>query len=205
MSSPNSMQTGRSLNGLPENYFTEIYFIVYLILSAILRRNGLKDCVLYASHNNLEFSQDIYDSGVLFNLMSEYGVGNGLKPLIIELFQTVTLIPDDKEDNIFFDEIVRLTPEVSRVVRTHDATEENLWIYKYSLKMLSVKDSISHERMYRLRDLIDVIPELNNNSDYLCQCKFCEEFRKYHTVDPSRNVSKIINKLLISIATDQIK
>ena len=102
MSSPGDMKTGRSLGGGPENYFTEIYFIVYPILSAILRRNGLKDCILFASHNEKDFSQEMYDSGVLFNLMSEHGVGKSLQPLIVELFQTVTLSPENNQGNRYY-------------------------------------------------------------------------------------------------------
>lgn len=154
MSSPENMRTGFSIGTTPENYFQETFFIIYLILASILRRCGYKDAVLYAQHSKIGFSDEIFDSGVLFNLFSEYGVGKSLEPLIIELFSTTGLDPDANCDNVFFQEIARLSLEVSRIIRTHDPLVETAWMYNYVIRMENINDGISEERDERLSALL---------------------------------------------------
>jgi hypothetical protein len=72
------MRTGIGLATSPESCLPETFFIIYLILAAILRRCGFKDCVLYAKHSRVNFTQEMFDSGLIFNLYSKYGVGKSL-------------------------------------------------------------------------------------------------------------------------------
>jgi len=154
MSSPNDMKTGKQLGGIPENIFPETFFIIYLILLAILRRMGFKDSSLYSYHNNKPCTQEMFDSGILFNLHSEYGVGKSLMPLIIELFRTVGIDPYANKDNIFYKEIIRLTTKVSRIIRSHDPEKETQWMIDYAVLMEYVKDDILKERENRLKTLL---------------------------------------------------
>lgn len=154
MSSPENMRTGFSIGATRENYFPETFFIIYLVLASILRRCGFKDSVLYANHSKIIYNNDFFDSGILFNLFSKYGVGKSLEPLIHELFATIGLDPEKHQDNVFFQEIVRVTMEVSKVVRSHDPMIETEWMYNYAMKMESMDDGIAKERLERLKDLL---------------------------------------------------
>ena len=158
MSSPSNMKTGRTLGGAPENIFSETFYIAYLILLAILRRSGYKDCLLYAEHNEKVYNQELFDSGILFNLQSKYGVGCSLLPLVIELFTTIKLNPSTNHNNIFFSEIVRLTSEVSEIKRSHNSMLETQWMTNYAMGMISVMDDISRERDIRLYELLEDVP-----------------------------------------------
>lgn len=258
MSSPENMRTGRSFGASPENYLPETFFIIYLILASILRRCGYKDGILYAQHSKTGLSSDIFDSGVMFNLFSEYGVGTNLKPLIVELFTTMGIDPEKNKNNIFFKEIVRLSLGVSRIIREHDNQLETEWMFYYATSMVDTEDEIATERENRLKELLDnkmynphyiynpyqepieifdidnfelkdiitldISTNKNVETSYMdedeeswesssstyssdddeCQCKFCNEFRKYHHPHPDRNVSQIINNTLTDIST-QIK
>ena len=259
MTIPGNMKTGLTVGAAYENMFPETFFIIYLILGAFLRRSGFKDCIVYSDHNSMIFTQDVFDSGVLFNLFSEYGVGKSLEPLIHELFSTVTLDPIKNKDNIFFREIVRLTNIVSNVIRSRDPKIETTWIMEYAMNMDNIIDPIAIERDTRLAglfghsyssdydgddsssddsssdddenyysdycesddesidiissisydesDIINVIIDNNNNNNNnldnkKCSCDFCEEFRKYHNQEKVKNISEVLNDVLMRIAND---
>src|SRR5438093_4730479 len=101
MSIPNIMRTGICLGCAQENMYPETFFIIYHVLGAILRRCGFKDCLVYSEHNSLIYNQETFDSGVIFNLFSDYGVGRSLKALMYELFSTLSLDPEKNRNNIF--------------------------------------------------------------------------------------------------------
>ena len=225
MSSPSIMRTGFGLI-TRENCLPETFYVIYLILGAILRRCGLKDCIFYAKHNKADFNQHMFDSGVLFNLYSEYGVGKSLEPLIYELFSTATLDSEKNERNVFFREIVRLIPFVTDIIRLKNPSYETEWMLEYSMMMEAAFDDIANERILRLSDLLffgsdsdsdtdndqyemslsDDYSDDSDNSEILpggeielCYCLYCNEFRKYHNNFYDRDVSGLINETLIEI------
>nr|QBK91630.1 MAG: hypothetical protein LCPAC302_02500 [Pithovirus LCPAC302] len=232
MSSPDDMKTGITLGGSAENVIPETFFICYIVLAGILRRNGFKDCLLYTTHNNILYNNELFESGVLFNLLSEYGVGKSLMPLLKELFTCIRINPYEHMNNVFFKEIVRLTPEVSQIIRTHDSDNQSKWVLEYAFQMENAVDDISNERKYRLAELLIDPPDPMNISDddlddndgnfymdisespdissvklYIkqdtCYCLFCYEFRKYHSPPHhDRDIVSIINRTVISIAKD---
>lgn len=226
MASPGNMKTGLNVGMAHENMFPETFFIIYLILGAILRRCGFKDCLVYSEHNSIGFKQDTFDSGVLFNLFSEYGVGKSLEPLIHELFSTITLDAKKNKNNVFFQEIVRLTNTVSRVVRSHNPALEAGWMMNYAMSTNNLIDSIAVERETRLAGLFghsydseDITDQYDNEEDSfsydednlveviidahdkICYCDFCFEFRKYH-LEEGKNVGEILKDVLARIAKD---
>ena len=188
MSSPEKMKTG--IGSVPDsNYFLpESFYIIYLILIGILRKNGYKDCMLYCAHQDLIFDHDMFDSGVIFNLFSDYGVGKELEPLLSELLRTGGLDPDLHLNNIFFQEIVSLVPEVSRIIRSHDIALETDWIYNYAMSYFPTLTDT--ERQNRLNPII---------VDCEGYCVFCNEFEKYHQPSPDRNIIEIINQVVQKI------
>ena len=225
MSLPINMKTGKILGKSHENILPETFHIIYFILFAILRRNGYKDSILYSKHNNKLHNQKLFDSGILFNLKSKYGVGSSLISLIIELFTTIKLDPYTHKHNVFFKEIVRLTTEVSRLKHLNNPKEESYWITNYAVNMESVIDDISRERNRRLYELLvdppipmDISEDSDNGdecpmdiseedmlgNDYIkcgdkCMCLFCYEFRKYNNNTNNKNISTIIDDILLSI------
>ena len=190
MSSPTNMKTGITLGSDCENMLPEIFFIIYLILGAILRRCGFKDCHVFLEHNHLVFNREYFDTGIVFNLFSEYGVGKSLEPLIYQLFSNLMI--DTDKNNIFVQEIQKLTGEASRIYRSHDVDIEANWIMTYSINSLNLLDGIAINRETRLFPLFY---PFNNGNEEECKCGFCTEFRKYHYPD-DRNVNQIINNVL---------
>ena len=237
MSVPGKMKTGINMYHAHDPIFPETFSIIYLVLGAILRRYGFKDSVVYAEHNSILTHQDLFDSGVLFNLFSQYGVGKKLEPLIKELFTTGTLDPDINFNNVFFNEIVKLTPIVSKVVREHDVSLETEWLLHYAMSTVYIIDDIDIERTNRLKSLLehnydssdsdssegeisdndssddnisdnevsddvseDNISDNEVSDNTICACDFCCEFKKYHNPNPYRNVSGILNDVLVEIS-----
>ena len=152
MSLPSSMKTGNG-NFIYENVYPETFYVVYLILGAILRRCSYKDSDVYIEHNSEILEQELLDTGVIFNLFSEYGVGKQLKPLIKELFSTLTLNPTINKNNIFFQEIVRLAGDASKVIREHNPNSESSWVTQYATENTNSLDTIAVNRSVRLYPL----------------------------------------------------
>lgn len=158
------MKTGFN-NCRKETFYPETFHVTYSVLNAILRRSGYKDSHTYSMHNQVVFDQELFETGVIFNLFSDYGVGKVLRPLIKELFLTVELDPLKHRDNIFFREIVRLAPEVSGIHRSSDShTSEGRWLSNYTINSLYSVDPLSVERDIRLHDLL-----YNNSNENNCE------------------------------------
>ena len=155
MSSPENMRTGISLGGTPENYYTEIFYIIYLVLLSLLRRDGLKDSILYSGHNEVVLNKSLYDSGINFNLFSSYGIGVDLKPMVKELFKFMILDPQKNRYNVYYHEIVKLTNEVSNIIRMHDNAKEMEWSDRYAKINIFSNDDVSNARLHRLKLLLN--------------------------------------------------
>jgi len=208
MSIPNIIRTGICLGCAQENMYPETFFIIYHVLGAILRRCGFKDCLTYLEHSSLIFDEQILNTGIIFNLFSEYGVGKSLEPLVYELFSTTGLDPEINKHNIFFQEIIRLTTEVSNIIRSHNSEMEGIWLNNYSTNMINTIDSISLERDCRLSELFysdsddDSDYESDNDDNKVCECPFCKEFRNYHNPNLGSDVNRTINDVLTNIAQE---
>ena len=170
MSSPEKMKSGIGSVSDSNYFLPESFYIIYLILIGILRKNGYKDAMLYCSHQNIGFNYEMFDFGVIFNLFSEYGVGKKLEPLLFELLKTGGLDPDLHQSSPFFQEIVSLVPQVSKIVRSHDVVLETEWIFNYAMSHFPTYTD--QERQNRLTSI------LNHNGN---NCMFCNEFNFYLT------------------------
>ena len=209
MSYPTSMKTGIG-SFIYESVYPETFYVIYLILGAILRRCSYKDSNIYVEHNSEILEQEFLDTGVVFNLFSNYGVGKGLEPLIRDLFSNLTLDPDKYQNDVFFQEIVKLAAKASKVVREHNISKESSWVTEYMVDNLNSLDGITINREIRLYPLFNIKSDIEIESDdsdevndEICDCNFCEEFRHYH-YPYNRNVNEIITNVLSTIAKETI-
>src|SRR5581483_8122512 len=171
------MRTGHDKR---QNNLPHLFNVILLGLVAILKRMAFKDAVLFKYHNieslsfMNEFSptssaptphslQTLFCSGVCFNLFSDYGLGKKLKPLILDLFKDLTLDTDKYLDNIYYQEIIRLSPHISYLIFQAESTKQNMFTYEYAIQSLNIVDKISSDRLERLLSLFS--PE--NNLDKL--------------------------------------
>ena len=151
----------------------ELFSITLLGLEGILKRVAFKDAVLFREHNpEYIFDSKLFGASLSFNLFSEYGVGKELLPLIEELFQKGKL---KHSDNIFYQEVFRLSPELSSIVR-EDSSEQLKWAYNYSIGNLNKVDKLSGNRLKRLSSLF----ETENG--------FTDEFVNYYIEKPQKNI-----------------
>jgi hypothetical protein len=167
-----AMKTGSymTIRQLPETFY-----ILLLGFDGILKRYGIKDCVHFKQHNPIfQMNADLFAASVCFNLFSEFGVGKKLEPLIYELFKTLELDPDLHEENIFFQEIVKLSEIIAPIIRRADPKEEAKWSYDYAIQSLSKNDSLSYERLERLKSLFEDEVE-QNMSHIIIQYSFEED------------------------------
>ena len=192
------MKTGleTAVNDLPETFY-----ILLFGFDAILKRSSFKDCVQFKSHNpDIHITSEVFASSVAFNLHSAYGVGKKLHPIITELFKTLQLDPETYEDNIFFAEVVRLSPVILSVLRKteHRDRDEVLWTYSYAIESLNRVDALSAERIERLMPLFNDFEEGNVEEDVekSCECLFCSEFRRFHIPRVEYAEKLILNALL---------
>lgn len=162
----------------------EIFNITLLSLEGILKRVSFKDTVLFKDHNSdYKFDSNLFTASISFNLFSEYGIGNKLEPLLEDLFRNGKLEYD--LDNIFIREVFDLVPIICPIIRNKDNYEENVWACQYSINNLNKVDKISGNRLERLYPLFENNPDNEENE---CMCGFCQEFRKYYTEDPPKNI-----------------
>ena len=198
------MKTGleTAVNDLPETFY-----ILLFGLDAILKRASFKDAVQFKSHNpDIHVTSEVFASSVAFNLGSEYGIGKKLHPIITELFKTLQLDPDIYEDNIFFSEVVRLSPVILSVLRKTENRDrdEVLWTYSYAIESLNRVDALSAERIERLMPLfVDIQAEdVNIDDNEFCSCLFCSEFRRFH-IPRSEYAEKLILNALLEIDSNK--
>lgn len=200
------MKTG----GVNKRHLPETFYIILMGLDAILKRSGFKDSVLFKLHNpSYVMNSDLFASGVCFNLFSKYGVGKELEPLIQELFKKFRI--DDQMDNIFFQEIVKLSVEITPLIREADSMKESDWCYNYAIKNVGQVDAISSERLTRLvplftdyiveeedivEDIIEFEEEDMKQTINICDCSFCNEFRKYN-YPKEEHIDRIIINVLM--------
>ena len=71
----------------------------------------------------------------------------------------MTLCPDENIDNPFFREIVRCTPEVSKIIILKDPIVETTWIFSYAGLNKFNQDELYLEREERLNPLIKPLDE----------------------------------------------
>ena len=190
------MKTGleTAVNDLPETFY-----ILLFGFDAILKRASFKDCVQFKSHNpDIHITSEVFASSVAFNLHSAYGIGKKLHPIITELFKTLQLDPDIYEDNIFFSEVVRLSPVILSVLRKteHRDRDEVLWTYSYAIENLNRVDALSAERIERLQALFRDYEVVDNDENEFCSCLFCSEFRRFHIPRVEYAEKLILNALL---------
>ena len=214
------MRTGT--RGDNTRWLPEQFYIGLLALDGILKRCGFKDAVLFREHNPyFQFNAFIFESGICFNLFSEYGVGKNIEHLIKELLTNAEIDPDNYEKDLFYREIVNLAPELCPIIRQGDPKEEGKWAYKYAIRTLNLSDEISKERFERLHDLLMCVnedEEINYNEIYedycqqknietledrsfeldICFCSFCMEFRKYN-LPREKEINDIIFETLMNI------
>ena len=181
----------------------ETFYILLFGFDAILKRASFKDATHYKSHNPfLKITSELFASSVAFNLHSDYGIGKKLHPLITELFKTLHLDPDVHENNIFFQEVVRLSPVILSLIRKTEYRDrdEVLWTYSYAIENLNKADALSVERMERLMNLFldydTCEDEFEEHADLECECLFCSEFRKFHYPRSEYAEKLILNALL---------
>ena len=191
------MKTGSETS---ENDLPETFYILLFGFDAILKRASFKDAAHYKSHNtSSNITSELFASSVAFNLYSDYGIGKKLHPLILELFQTLGLDPDKYENNIFFQEVVRLSTTIFPLLRKTENRDrdEVLWTYSYAIESLNKVDALSVERMERLFSLFrDYRSDEENEESEICECLFCSEFRLFHYPRTEYAEKLILNALL---------
>lgn len=199
-SAPDSMRSGIPHPNNPDDWAPIVLNIVLLILHGILRRNGLSDSLLYAKHNlSNKHTYQLWESGVVFNLLSPQGVGIKLKPIIKELFSLLALDPDKWADDPFYKEIIKYTPEVTILVKKRDERKQSDWLTKYALLTKDDEDHIYTERNNRLSGLLPLDNNYSDNKVSPCRCQFCCEFRPYLKSHPQNSI-ELVNKALLSIS-----
>lgn len=149
------MKTGRNLRGGEGiRPFPDSFYISLLCLQAILKRNGFSDAIVYRKHNSeVQLDNKVVDSGIIFNLYSDWGVGKKLEPLIREIFINYMIDYEKNKGNPFVEEIINLSQDAINVIRQGDTKQEIMWCYIYSIKSFLSHDGIADERDCRLKPL----------------------------------------------------
>ena len=188
------MKTGHNYNDFEPN----IPYITFTALDCILKRISVKDLSLYLAHHpDLSPSPDLLCHSVCFNLFSEWGIGERFEALIKDSFHDQENLSEKYASDIFYKEVVLLSPEIVSLVRTKASVLE--WSYKYATQNILKQDEIALERFFRLFPLIDYqCDDDNDDNDDDCKCKFCIEFEKF-CYPKTQCVEEIVTDLLIQI------
>lgn len=148
-----------------EDIFSEVYYTFLLGFQAILKRVAYKDLINYKIHNDVPLNYKWFSTSISFNLFSEYGIGKSLQPLLVELMKKYKLDYEKYHDNIFFQEIVLICPDITGVLRKKDAVAERDWAYEYATNSLFIIDGIAQERIDRLFPLFQDFEDSREESE----------------------------------------
>lgn len=131
---PINMKTGSVQND--PYFYSKVCGIVILGLDGILRKNSYFIASIYGVHNfNGWFDDKILDAGIMFNLHSEYGIGEKLKPLIVDMFKNDIMDYEKHKDNVFYKELLLLVPELVSAVNSNEVKKKSEWLYNYMIKI----------------------------------------------------------------------
>lgn len=137
-----------------------------LAFMAIVWRRVWITTVIYCEHNRLKLSSDVVLKCLKFNIFSEAGIGNTIKPYIIKAFKDGFLMPQFYEKNIYASRAVKLYKKAFEIVKLKNEKLETEFIKEYALSIFDTDEKNVTEVAEETNDAVNNINNpTNDNSD----------------------------------------
>ena len=150
-----------------------------LIFMAIIWRRVWITTMIYCDHNKITITKDVVLKALKFNIYSEAGIGNTLKPYIIKALKDGFLMPQDYSKNVYATRAIKLYKSAYNIVRMKDRDEEVKFLKEYAFKVFDINNNITNDITEENKDIINSITRGDHNNDLEnegneCLCKMCE-------------------------------
>ena len=167
-----------------------------LSFMAIIWRRVWITVSIYCEHNKIKITSETCLKCLKFNIFSDAGIGNTLKPYIIKALFDGFLMPKFYRKNIYAERAVKLYKKSYEISKLNDAEKEIEFIKKYALSVFKNNKDKNNENdvINETNDMYNDISFINsdiNNSDinnnnnntflnicqnikHECNCKMCK-------------------------------
>lgn len=193
------MKTGRGeVNELTDNLRT----FVLVFMSVIWRRVWITTTI-YCEHNGLELNKDIILKCLKYNIMSDTGIGNTLKPYIKVAFKDGFIMPSLYRKNLYATRAIMMYKDAYEIVKKHDPNLETEFIKDYALSIFKLEPKQVSESASEIQDTIKEANQLDSDTDSdksqsemdKCNCRLCDLINAWdinmslvYSDDPFQNI-----------------
>lgn len=166
------MRTGIAI---PEEPSLNVKTFLLAFMAIIWRRVWITTAI-YCEHNKLKLSSDVVLKCLKFNIFSDAGIGNTIKPYVAKAFTDGFMMPQFYEKNIYATRVVKLYKPAYEIAKLRDREKDIEFIKKYALSIFDTDDKKVSEVAAETDDVIRNIEtpsqdgeknsnNSNNNSD----------------------------------------
>ncbi len=218
-----SMKTGQTGVTTEENLNDGLRTFALVFMAVIWRRVWITTTI-YCEHNNKDLSKEILLKCLKYNILSDSGIGNTLKPYIKIAFTDGFIMPQVYKKNLYATRAIMMYKEALGIVKQHDPDLQRKFVKDYALSIFHLDVTKVTESAAEIRDTIDntfdssdtnssdddlSVPttlsfglgsDRVNNSD-MCKCKLCTLVNAWdinialvYSEDPFQNI--IMNGLM---------
>ncbi len=148
-----SMKTGKSVIN-EENLNDGLKTFVLVFMAVIWRRVWITTTI-YCEHNNKDLSKEILLKCLKYNILSNSGIGNTLKPYIKIAFTDGFIMPQVYKKNLYATRAVMMYKEALGIVKQHNPDLQRKFIKDYALSIFHLDVIKVSESANEIRDTID--------------------------------------------------
>ena len=180
-----------------------------LCFMAIIWRRVWITTFIYCNHNKINLTKDVVLKCLKYNIYSEAGIGNTLKPIIKIVIRDGFIMPQQHRDNLYATRAIFLYKKAYSVIKSNNRQKEIDFIQDYSMSLYSNQDKDIEEATYETSDSLSLVNNKNEDesgssdssevSDNInmnwCDCKLCQLVNAWdinddliYSEDPFQNI-----------------
>ena len=123
--------------GIPDEPSDNTRTFVLAFMAIIWRRVWITTAI-YCEHNNLNVNKSIVLKALKYNIFSQAGIGNTLKPYIIKALTDGFLMPQFYERNIYANRAIKLYKPAYAVIKKKNRHAEIQFLKNYAFKVFNM-------------------------------------------------------------------
>ena len=137
-----------------------------LVFMAIIWRRVWLTAAIYCEHNKLKLSNDIVVVSLKYNIYSNAGIGNVLKPYINKALVDGFLMPKIFKKNIYATRAVKLYKTAYNIIMSKNNKVELLFLKEYALSIFKMDRKSVKDVVEETRDTVNIVDNKDKNKRY---------------------------------------
>ena len=154
------MKTGLSIPDEPSDNMKTFIFVFMCI---IWRRVWITTAI-YCEHNNIDLTKDVVLKALKYNIFSNAGIGNTLRPYIVKALTDGFLMPQFYEKNIYATRAVKLYKPAYSIIKANNREDELKFLKEYALSIFKMEPTMVNDVADETKDALNDITENQNDT-----------------------------------------